>query len=58
MQGMVWIEPDNNGSMLHVVGPAQYVLYGETQCGCVVWLDPVCVEGVFARADWDKARLF
>ena len=34
---------------------AQYmerVLHG------VVGVDPVCMEGVFSRADWDKPRLF
>ena len=24
----------------------------------VVEVDPVCMEGVFARAEWDKHRLF
>ena len=43
MMGMIICE-----SMLHEVG----VLQG------VVGVDPVCVEGVLARADWDKSNLF
>ena len=41
MQGMVWIEPDNE-SMLHVMGKAQYV---EGVLQGVVGVDPVCIGG-------------
>ena len=41
--------------MLHVVLYAQYV---EEVLQHVVGVNPVCVEEVFARADWDKPRLF
>ena len=41
-------------SILHVVGQAQFV---EGALLGVVAVDPVCVEGVFARVDWDKLRL-
>ena len=55
MHGTVWIEPDKHEPMLHVEGQAQYV---EAVFQGVVGVDPVCMEGVFARVDWDKPRLF
>ena len=42
-------------SMLHVQGQAQYV---EGVLQGVVWVDPMCMEGVFESVDWDKPRLF
>ena len=44
--------------MLHMVGQAQYVEGGLHD---VVQVDPVCMETletVFARAGWDKPKLF
>ena len=37
--------------MLHMVGQSQYVKF-------VARVDPVCMEGALARADWDKPRMF
>ena len=41
--------------MLHMVEQAQYV---EGVLQSVVGVDPVCMEGVIAKVDWDKPRLF
>ena len=38
-----------------MVGEAQYV---EGVLQGVVAVDPVCMERVFTRADWDEPRLF
>ena len=42
-------------SILNVEGQAQFV---DRVLQGVVRVDPVCMEGVFARVDWDKPRLF
>ena len=54
MQATFWIEPEKRGV---------YDVRGGTSpvCGlgvAGVGVDPVCMEGVFARADWYKPRLF
>ena len=55
MQRTVWMNQIIYESMLHVVGKAQYV---EGVLQGAVGVDPVCMEGAFARADWDKPSLF
>ena len=41
--------------MLHMVRQAQCM---EGMFQGVVRVDSVCMEGVFARVDWDKSMLF
>ena len=38
-------------TMLHMEGQAQHV---EGVLQGIVRVDPVCMEGVFARAEWDQ----
>ena len=54
MQETGCIEPGKCESILHMDGQAQYVQ--EVLQG-VYGLNPVCMEGMFARAGWDKPRL-
>ena len=53
IQGTVCIEPDKRESMLHMEGQAQYV---EGVLQGAVGVDPVCMEGVFAKADQGCSR--
>ena len=55
MRRYVWTEADKHESMLHVEGQAQYV---ERVFQGVVGIAPVCMEGAFAMAAWDKPSLF
>ena len=55
-QEMVWIEPDKREYMTHMEGGTIPVCGGAV-AGCV-WVDPVGMKGVFARADSHKPRLF
>ena len=52
---MVWIEPDNRESMLHMEGQAD-MWRGVCRVSWGRPSDPVCVE-VSAGADWDEPRL-
>ena len=54
MQETVWIESDNTLVYAAHCG-ARLVCEMDVVGGGVY---PVCMEGMFARVDWDKPRLF